>query len=120
MGNNTEDLDIPIFRKTYDLYKVFYSYHATVPKQDRYTIWQRAENLILDVIEGILLASRTYKGEKAAVLEKTSVKLDFLRVFLRLMKEVQTIDNKRYAALQASVDEIGRQLGGWLKSAKEG
>ena len=114
-----EEFDIPIFKKTYDLYKVSYTYHAAIPKQDRYAIWQRSENLVLDILEGILLASQTYKGEKLPILEKTSLKLNLLRVFLRLMKEVKTIDNKKYTALQASIDEIGRMLGGWIKSTRE-
>jgi len=113
------DFDIPIFKKTYDLYKIFYSYRKFVVKHDRYTIWQRCENIILDILEGILLASQTYKAEKLPILEKTSLKLNFLRVFLRLMKEVKTIDNKKYTVLEELVDEVGRMLGGWIKSTKE-
>lgn len=113
-----DDFDIPIFKKTYDLYKTFYGYRDTVSKQDRYTIWQRCENIILDTLEGILFASQMYKAEKLPILEKTSVKLNFLRVFLRLMKEVRVIDNKKYTILQELVDEIGRMLGGWIKSTK--
>lgn len=114
-----DDFDIPIFKKTYDLYKTFYGYRNSVTKQDRYTIWQRCDNVILDILENILLASQMYKAEKVPVLEKASVKLNFLRVFFRLMKEVRTMDNKKYVALQEFVDEIGRMLGGWIKSTKE-
>ena len=113
-----DDFDIPIFKKAYDLYKTFYGYRESIPKQDRHTIWQRCENLILEIIEGILLASQTYKSDKLPILEKASLKLNFLRVFLRLLKEVKTIDNKKYAVLQECVDEIGRQLGGWIKTAR--
>ncbi len=113
-----DTFDIPIFRKIYDLYKTFHSYRDGIAKQDRHTIWQRCENIILDVLEGILFASQTVKAEKVPILEKASVKLNFLRVFLRLMKEAKTIDTKKYIALEALVDEIGRMLGGWLKSAK--
>lgn len=114
-----DNFDIPIFRKAYDLYKTFYSYRDSVTKQDRYTIWQRCDNIILDILENILLASQIYKADKLPVLEKASIKLNFLRVFFRLMKEVKTIDNKKYVALQELVDEIGRMLGGWIKSTKE-
>ena len=113
------DFDIPIFKKTYDLYKTFYGYRDSITKQDRYTIWQRCENIILDILENILLASQIYKAEKLPILEKVSLKLNFLRVFFRLMKEVKTIDGKKYIALQELVDEIGRMLGGWIKSNKE-
>jgi len=112
------DFDIPIFKKSYDLYKTFYSYRSVVPKQDRYTIWQRCESLILDILEGILLASQTAKNEKLPILEKTSMKLNFLRIFVRLMKETKVMDNRKYTALQELIDEIGRMLGGWIRSTK--
>ena len=113
------DLDIPIFKKCYDLYKAFYGYRADVWKQDRYTIWQRSENTILDVLEAILLASQSSKTEKLPILETASVKLNVLRVLIRLTKDVKAIDNKKYIALETNVDEIGRMLGGWIRSTKE-
>ncbi len=113
------NLDIPIYKKTYDLYKSFYAYRAEVPRQDRYTLWQRSENCILDVLEGILRASQMSKTEKVPVLETASVRLNFLRVLIRLMKDVKAVDNKRYVAFESDIDEIGRMLGGWLRSSKE-
>lgn len=113
------DLDIPIFKKSYDLYKTFYGYRTDVSKQDRYTIWQRSENTILDVLESILLASQSSKAEKLPFLESASVKLNLLRVLIRLTKDVKAIDNKRYVALETNIDEIGRMLGGWIRSTKE-
>jgi len=115
---NTE-LDIPIFKKSYELYKIFYGFRGSVPKQDRYTVWQRCENLILEVLEGILYASQVSKADKLPFLEKTSMKLNFLRVFVRLMKDTKVVDTKKYLMLEALIDEIGRMLGGWIKSTKE-
>jgi len=113
------EFDIPIFKKTYDLYKSFYGFRETVSKQDRYTLWQRCENLILDILENILWASQLPKSEKIPILEKTSLRLNFLRVFIRLSKEIKMLDNKKYILLQDSVDEIGRMLGGWLRSIRQ-
>lgn len=113
------DFNIPIFKKTYDLYKNFCELRATVPKQDRYTIWQRAENTLLDILENILLASQRGKTEKLLPLEQASIKLNLLRIFVRLMKDTKAIDNKKYIALEAMIDEIGRMLGGWMRSTKE-
>ena len=114
-----DEFDIPIFKKSYDLYKTFYGYRNLIPKQDRYTIWQRCESSILDILEGILSVSHVQKTEKLSILEKTSTKLNLLRVFIRLMKETKAIDNKKYTAIETIIDEIGRMLGGWIKSMKE-
>ena len=112
------EFDTPIFIKSYDLYKLFYSFRTLVPKNDRYTIWQRCENLMLDVVEGLLYAGQLSKLDKLLTLEKTSMRLNLLRVFVRLMKDTKTIDNKKYVSLETIIDEIGRQLGGWIKSTK--
>lgn len=113
------DLDIPIFKKTYDLYKEFYTLRLSVPKQDRYTLWQKCESLLIEIFEGVLFAGQQSKSEKLPTLEKTSVKLNFLRVCIRLMKDIRAIDTKKYIFIEANLDEIGRMLGGWIKSTKE-
>jgi hypothetical protein len=113
------DLDIPIFKKSYDLYKDFYNLRLSVPKQDRYTLWQKCESLLIEVLEGVLFASQQSKLEKLPTLEKTSVKLNFLRVCIRLMKDIKAIDAKKYIIIEANLDEIGRMLGGWIKSTKD-
>ena len=114
-----EEFDIPIFKKTYELYKEFYGLRNSVPRPDRYTIWQRCENLILDILENILWASQLSRAEKLPVLEKSSLRLNFLRVFLRLCKEIKVLDSRKYILFEEDVDEIGRMLGGWIKSTKE-
>lgn len=114
-----EEFDIPIFKKIYELYKNFYGFRNSIPKQDRYTLWQKCENVLLETLENILLASQMPKAEKLPVLEKASVKLNLFRVFIRLSKEVRTIDSKEYVLLQENTDEVGRMLGGWIKSTKE-
>ncbi len=111
-----EEFNIPIFKRTYELYKLFYSFRVLIPKQDKYTIWQKSENLILEMLEEIIAATYKQKLEKVSLLEKTSLHLNILRVLLRLMKETKVIDNKKYTLLQEAVDEIGRMLGGWLRS----
>lgn len=114
-----QEFDIPIFKKAYELYKNFHMLRSSISKQDRYTIFLRCENVILEVIEGILEASQLSKDKKLPILEKTSLKLNLLRVFIRLMKDTKSIDLKKYVSIEENTDEIGRMLGGWIKSTKE-
>jgi len=113
-----EEFDIPIFKKICDMYKNFYSFRNSVPKQDRYTLWQKCESILLEILESILLASQMPKKEKLPVLEKTSLQLNSFRIFVRLAKEVKAIDNKKYVLLQENTDEVGRMLGGWIRSTR--
>ncbi len=113
-----DSFDTPIFNQTYELYKEIYCLRGTIPKSDRYAVWQRVENTTLEVLEGILVTIGLPKNEKASTLEEASKKLNMLRVFIRLSKDVKVIDNKKYITLQERLDEIGRMLGGWIKSTK--
>jgi len=113
-----DEFDIPIFKKAYDLYLYVYGLRESVPKQDRYALWLRIEKMNLDVIEKILHASALYKAEKIEVLEKASVDLNMLRVFVRIAKDTKVLDTAKYATIQQQIDEIGRMLGGWIKHFK--
>ena len=111
------DTDIPILKKAYDLYRIFHTYRRVVPKAERFTLYERCENAILDMIEAILEAGYSKSAQKAVVLERASVKLNIARFFIRLLKETRCIDVKKYTVLQEMIDEIGRMLGGWIRSA---
>ena len=112
MNNN----DIPVLNKSYELYKLFHEYRKVVPKQDRFTIYERSENVILGTLELLLEASYGDRERKVILLEKASVKLNVLRFLIRLMKETKTFDLKKYTAIQTLIDEIGRMIGGWIRA----
>ena len=111
------DTDIPILKKTYELYSTFHEYRKVVSKKDRFTIYERSENLIIDLIELFLEAGYSRSGDKTQILDKASIKLNTLRFFVRLMKETRVFDLKKYTTLQGMIDEIGRMLGGWIRSS---
>ncbi len=112
------EFDIPIFKKIYELYKTLYAYLKTFPRQDRYSLGQKCEETAIEMLKHILLASQLSKSEKFPILQKASAQLNLLRVYLRLAKEIKALDGKKYLILQEDIDEIGRMLGGWIKSVQ--
>jgi len=100
------------------MYKLFYSYLANFPKKDKYALGLRCENALLELLQTLMLATSVPKTEKLLILHKASVKLDVAKVFIRLCKDVKILDNKKYLALESSLQEIGRMLGGWIKSSQ--
>ena len=59
------------------------------------------------------------RDQKLLHLEKAIISLDLLKILLRLAKDIQCLNNKRYIQLQESLQEIGRMLGGWIRSTKQ-
>lgn len=112
MNNN----DVPILRKIHELYKTFHEYRKLVPKQERFSVYERTENIIIDILELVLEASYVSKDRKTDLLERASIKLNITRFFIRLMKENRSLDMKKYTKLQEIIDDMGRMLGGWIRS----
>lgn len=108
--------DVPILKKTIDLYKTYYGYAQLFPKKDKYTIGATCERYIIETIELLLQASYLPKEQKRSALLAANNKFETLKVFVRLLKELGVIDQKKYLILQTALQEIGRMFGGWMKS----
>lgn len=113
-------LDIPIIFKTYELYKALQILQKNIPKAERYTLWQKIEIRTIETLEILLLAGYRPPSERLSELIRASANVDLLRILLRLSYETKIITNKNYLDLQKSLDEIGRMLGGWIKSLRTG
>lgn len=100
----------------YDLYKLLHSYHVRIPKSERYTLWQKCENTALSLLEALIETGHRKGEDRLRALHGISNKLDLLKVLIRLAKDTRTIDNKQYIAIQEILQEIGRMIGGWIKS----
>lgn len=79
--NSGLNLDIPIFTKTYEFYKIFYSYLATFPKKDRYTLGRKIQRLrgvrgiTQEELAEMVGISRVYMGYIEQGRESPSLKL---------------------------------------------
>ncbi len=112
MTNN----EIPIIVKLSELYKSYYQYLELFPKKDKHSIGIKCEGYIIATLELLLEAGNVPKEQKLALLKKANVKFDALKFFLRTARELKILDNKKYLVLQTHIQEIGRMLGGWLRS----
>lgn len=109
--------DIPIFSKLYDFYNQLTQAINNFPKTKRYTLGQKIDNITLDIFE--LLFEIPFSKNKISTLQQISIKIDLLKVLLRSAKDNQSITDKRYLELQTVLQEIGKMLGGWMRSTKQ-
>lgn len=109
--------DIPLFTKLYELYSAVSSSLPSFPKTQRYTLGQRIEQTILDLLE--LLFSIPLAANRLPILKQMSVKTDLLKTLLRLSKDTRSLPTGRYLELQAILQEIGKMLGGWIRATKQ-
>lgn len=111
-----QEFDIPIFKKTYELYKIFHECLKFFPKQEKYTLGQKIENTILETMELILQAAYSPRNTKSEIIRKISHKVDLLKYLFRLAFETKSLNIKKYTILEEMTIETGKMAGGWLKA----
>jgi len=97
---------------------LLYQYLKQFPKKDRYSLGQKLDTFTLHVFELTILAGMSEGQKKIPYLEKSIVYSDLLKILIRLAKDIEALDNKRYLKLEQALQEIGRMLGGWKRSVK--
>ncbi len=120
MANNnftsSHSVDIPLIQKLFELYKLFHQFVIKFPKSDKYTLGQNIERNTLELIEITLACSTANVLIRKEKLLLASSKLDLIKLLVRLAYEVRALDQKSYIQLQEKLQEIGKMIGGWLRS----
>jgi len=109
-------LSYPVIIKTYDAYKTIFDINNHLDKRYRYSLGNSLENTILILLEHFIMAKNAPKPLKAAYLIKASAQQEIAIFKLRLILELKLANETKIFQTQAKLAEIGRMLGGWLKS----
>lgn len=108
--------DLVIFQKTYDLILWMYPLINKFPKKQRFVLGQQLENILLDILKGIIQANQ--ERNKLEALKQTSINLDEFRILYRLAKDLEFMSIRQYQFGAEKVNEVGKILGGWMNSYK--
>lgn len=108
--------ETPVFQKTYDLYKILHEMVKKYPKGDRYSLGEKTQQKVLDLLESITKAGHAKKEWKVSFLDQGITTSDLVKVLIRLGYDTHCLSQKQYILLQERLQEIGRMLGGWKRS----
>ena len=112
-----ERAELPIFTLWLQFLEWLLPTTEKFPKRARFTLANRIDNLALDIVEDLVEAR--YSRDKAAILRRINLRLERLRVLLRLSHRLQYLSHGAYEHAAKSVNEAGRMLGGWLRERRE-
>ncbi len=110
------DGDLPIFVAWLDFLAWLLPTTASRPRHVRHTFANRIDNLGLDVAEDLVEAR--YSRDKAPVLARANLRLEKMRILLRLCHGLGYFPHARCEHAMRSIDGIGAMLGGWRKRHK--
>lgn len=106
--------ELKILRKTFAMMEYAYKALAQYPKGEKFALVvdiKRCMNLIL---ERIIEANKKYY--KKNTLQELDVEIEKLKAYIRLSYNLGFLPQKKYELWSGQVVEIGRMLGGWIKS----
>ncbi len=105
----------PIFARTYDLLLWLIPQTLKFPREHRFTMAQRVQDVALDFQERIIEAALSDDQREDDHLARADVALTKLRFYLRLCKDLQLLSLGQYEHVSRMVVEVGKLLGGWRK-----
>ena len=101
MPSNNKDRYYEIERKAKELIKYIDVYTRHFPKYQKYVLGERLRN------------KKHYKKTDLSLLD---VRHEQLRVNTNISYELELVEEYRYHHLANLINEIGRMIGGWLKT----
>jgi uncharacterized membrane protein YsdA (DUF1294 family) len=69
--------------------------------------------LFVECMESVATASFLQKTEKLPYIRLAARKLDTIKIFLLILWEAKSIDDKKYIHISEKLVEVGKMLGGW-------
>ncbi|MBT4155273.1 MAG: four helix bundle protein [Candidatus Marinimicrobia bacterium] len=108
--------ELPVYKASYDLLLVIFQFTKNFNKEFKYTIGESLKKETTELITLIYRANS--KKDKHDVLQEARERIEVIRLFIRLMKDLRQISVKRFVLVNKQVENVSKQLSGWQKKFK--
>jgi len=106
--------ELPVYKASYDLLMSIFEFSRHFNKEYKYTV---GESLKKETIELLTLIYRANsRTDKKEVLQEARERIEVIRLFIRLMKDMKQINLKKFVEINKTVENVSKQLTGWQKS----
>jgi hypothetical protein len=109
--------ELTVITKTYDLILWSCNHTSRFPRNHRFVLGERIDRGLYDLLETLIQAK--YRCDRKPLLENANLQLEILRFQMRLASDLQCLKGSSFIFASKAIDEIGRLIGGWLRSGGE-
>jgi hypothetical protein len=106
--------DLEIRRKCEAMVEYGYVALRQFPKFERHVLAAEMRGAMWALLRLIIVCNKRY--HKKTTLQELDAELDLLRTQVRMARALGYLDFKKYEIWAKLNDEIGRMVGGWIKS----
>ena len=87
-----------------------------LPRTEKFNIGNHLKTSMYETLENILYLEKIDKYQKINYLNKIDAKINLQRILLRIMLKNKWIDEKKFKIAITKIYEIGKILGGLIKT----
>lgn len=109
--------ELKILQKTFDMINYAYPALAQYPKGEKFALVADIKRCMDVILERIIEANKKYY--KKTTLQELDVEVEKLKAYVRLSYNLGFLPPKKYEQWSGLVVEIGRMVGGWIKSVSK-
>lgn len=106
--------NLPVYKTSYDLLLLVFNLVKEFKKEYKYTLWDIIKKEIINLISNIYKANSKQDKQKNILLARE--KLELLRLYIRLCKDLKIINLNRFVEINLLIESISKQLVAWDKS----
>ena len=111
--------ELEVIQRAYDLILWEVPLITRFPVPYRAVLGDRMQSTLYTVLEK-LVAAKFDRAGRPSLLAEVNLELEKARYHVRLARDLSLWDAKRQAHGSGLIDQVGRQVGGWLASCREG
>jgi four helix bundle protein len=109
--------DLKILQKCYDMIEYGYTALRQFPKSERYTLAADIKQSMYELLKLIIRANKRYF--KKTTLQDIDIEIENLRYLIRLSNGLGFLPFKKYENWSRKLEELGKMLGGWIKATNK-
>jgi hypothetical protein len=105
-----------VYQKTYDMIQYGYIALKQFPRSEGHTFVAEIKITMMNIMRLIIVTNKKYY--KKTTMKELDTELETLRVYVRLAEDLNFLPIKKYEIWSKKLEEIGKLIGGWIKSIK--
>jgi len=106
--------NLTIYQRVYDFMLYLFPIVDRFPRYEKFVLCTQIKNCVLEIARKIIRANKS--RNKRPLLYDIDVSIEELRMLIRFSHDRKYLSHKSYEETSKRVNEIGRLLGGWIKS----
>ena len=111
--------DLPIYRTGVQLLDLAIKAQAQMPRAVKRSLGDKIAQHCVEMLDHMALANATQRAERAHHIQQLMARLRAMTVLMRVSHDAHYVSHSLWGQSVLLLDSIGRQGGGWLKTANK-